>query len=520
MASKLKLTELLYPTSTTAAITINSDDSVTIPTQSTTNLAYTGTLTGGTGVVNLGSGQFYKDASGNVGIGTSSPGAKLDVTNNQAALSYLIDTNNTTNGGSSIWRMITRNIANTGTTSVEFYKPTGSGFGLLNNDTNASNFTSFNVGASERMRILSDGAIAIGQTTGNGVGTLTLNKGIYVPSTNNPTVQLVSNISTVQNSAIVNNWANGANTGILIGTSETGGYALQVSSSIPITSGLPTGAGTVRMVVQGNGDVGIGTASPNQKLQVVGSNGTGFAGATLQNSNANVGLAGVQFSSDTTYSKSAIAQVRENANGAGPLVFYVDSATDAADWSAGDEKMRISAAGNLLVGNTDTAYNNQNGVQLLGSSIGAIIIGHANGVGSGNGYLNFNYNASAIGSVTQNGTTAVLYNTSSDYRLKEITGAVTAKEAKDFIMALQPKQGTWKADGSKFVGFLAHEFQAVSPTSVNGDKDAVDEDGKPIYQGMQAASSEVMANLIALVQEQQALITQLQADVATLKGAA
>lgn len=46
---------------------------------SATNLAYTGTLTGGTGVVNLGSGQFYKDASGNVGIGTSSPGEKLDV---------------------------------------------------------------------------------------------------------------------------------------------------------------------------------------------------------------------------------------------------------------------------------------------------------------------------------------------------------------------------------------------------------------------------------------------------------
>jgi hypothetical protein len=38
-----------------------------------TDLSYTGTLTGSTGVVNLGSGQFYKDASGNVGIGTSSP---------------------------------------------------------------------------------------------------------------------------------------------------------------------------------------------------------------------------------------------------------------------------------------------------------------------------------------------------------------------------------------------------------------------------------------------------------------
>jgi hypothetical protein len=39
----------------------------------TNNPSYTGTLTGGTGVVNLGSGQFYKDTSGNVGIGTSSP---------------------------------------------------------------------------------------------------------------------------------------------------------------------------------------------------------------------------------------------------------------------------------------------------------------------------------------------------------------------------------------------------------------------------------------------------------------
>ena len=43
------------------------------------NVAYTGTLTGGTGVVNLGSGQFYKDASGNVGLGTPSPTSKLTV---------------------------------------------------------------------------------------------------------------------------------------------------------------------------------------------------------------------------------------------------------------------------------------------------------------------------------------------------------------------------------------------------------------------------------------------------------
>ena len=41
----------------------------------TVNFAYTGTLTGGAGVVNIGGGQFYKDGSGNIGVGTSAPGA-------------------------------------------------------------------------------------------------------------------------------------------------------------------------------------------------------------------------------------------------------------------------------------------------------------------------------------------------------------------------------------------------------------------------------------------------------------
>jgi hypothetical protein len=48
------------------------------------NPSYTGTLTGGTGVINIGSGQLYKDASGNVGIGTSSPTQPLDVNGNVA----------------------------------------------------------------------------------------------------------------------------------------------------------------------------------------------------------------------------------------------------------------------------------------------------------------------------------------------------------------------------------------------------------------------------------------------------
>lgn len=45
-----------------------------------TDVTYTGALTGGTGVVNLGAGQFYKDASGNIGVGgTPNAAAKLEV---------------------------------------------------------------------------------------------------------------------------------------------------------------------------------------------------------------------------------------------------------------------------------------------------------------------------------------------------------------------------------------------------------------------------------------------------------
>ena len=67
----------------TASININGTVGATTPTTGAfTSVAYTTTLTGGTGIVNLGSGQVYKDASGNVGIGTAVPGFKLEVAGN------------------------------------------------------------------------------------------------------------------------------------------------------------------------------------------------------------------------------------------------------------------------------------------------------------------------------------------------------------------------------------------------------------------------------------------------------
>jgi hypothetical protein len=82
----------------TASININGTVGATTPAAvSATALSYSTTLTGGTGIVNLGSGQFYKDASGNVGIGTASPAQIVEANKSQNAKTQIKTTN--TNAG-------------------------------------------------------------------------------------------------------------------------------------------------------------------------------------------------------------------------------------------------------------------------------------------------------------------------------------------------------------------------------------------------------------------------------------
>ena len=105
-------------------------------------------------------------SSGSVGIGTTSPSAKLTVSDPSGTGNInLCDLTAPAAGANQLVRLIGRNAANSGTTSVDFFKTYQSGFGIHNNDTDASNFTRFVVGASERMRIDSSGKVGIGTTT-------------------------------------------------------------------------------------------------------------------------------------------------------------------------------------------------------------------------------------------------------------------------------------------------------------------------------------------------------------------
>jgi hypothetical protein len=93
--------------------------------------------------------------------------------------------------------------------------------------------------------------------------------------------------------------------------------------------------------------------------------------------------------------------------------------------------------------------------------------------------------------------TATAYNTSSDYRLKEDLQPIADACAR--LMALKPVNFAWKSDGSRVDGFLAHEAQEVVPEAVTGQKDAVDEDGNPEYQGID--QSKLVPLLVAALQD-------------------
>jgi len=173
------------------------------------------------------------------------------------------------------------------------------------------------------------------------------------------------------------------------------------------------------------------------------------------------------------------------------------------------QAMTLDASGNLLVGTTTTAVTSAG----TAISAGNINLRTSNSASYMMGF--YTSGGTAAGNIYSSGSTTT-YNTSSDYRLKDITGNLTGY--KERIMALQPKQGSWKVDGSEFRGFLAHEFASQYPTLVSGEKDAVDEKGNPKYQGMQAGGSETIADLVALAQEQQAIIQSLTARLEALES--
>lgn len=263
------------------------------------------------------------------------------------------------------------------------------------------------------------------------------------------------------------------------------------------------------------GTLGVGTASPSEQFHVQGTVNSGNVRGRIQNSSVTSSTADLLINSGTNSSYVQIASAY-NSNGAitfGSNLTYgfinTAGAVPLIFGTSGTEKMRILSGGTVCIGTP--GFNATYSMNILCGS-GIIFQGtvdpynplvFTNSSAGLAGYINVS------GSVTQ-------YLSISDYRLKENITPIT--NALETVIKLNPVDYTWKDDGKKGQGFIAHELQEVLPQAVSLAKDAVDEKGDPSYQGVD--TSFLVAMLTKAIQELNAKVDTQAAEIAALKARA
>ena len=320
---------------------------------------------------------FCVNDSGNVGIGTTSPSEKLHI----AGPDNNVFLNEATSGNYAINRL------KNSTYTVDFGVDSS---GMYLDGSTGS--TRFYAGASERMRITSDGLLQFSTTS-------------VVPTTNNAIYSYASN-----------------------------GY----------------------MYIQG------------------GSTGVALAGSGDRN--------------NAVYVNTSINSILFHTNGAG-------------------ERMRITSGGSVLIGVTDE--DALGGITIRPTGTTMVF----NNLNTAPTVMSFQYNSSAVGSITRT-TTTTSYNITSDYRLKEDLKTINGL---DIVNKIKVYDYKWKSEDTRMDGVMAHELAEVLPYAVTGVKDGEQMqsvDYSKIVPVMVQAIKEEDTKIITL----QNKVNQLEIEIQTLKN--
>ena len=434
---------------------------------------------------------FVVDTEGRVGIGTASPSAKLDVrgqglfhgstgshvgtsvgtitiNSNVADNTYafsqgLVFTNNTSGAGPWTHAAITTE-GSTGYRGDLVFGTDGDG---INNTT----------GITEKMRIMHNGNVGIGTSSPNAMLHVESVIGEHGGTGNTPDFPVIIAQNDLDNTI---NQTSGSGVGILFKNATNSVAATGAAiASIKQTGDDDNTSAELAFYVSDNdnvldevvridssGNVGIGTASPNRKLEVV----SDIDGSPLR----------IQGNSTVTQMEFAVSGGSVEAgiaSSANELAFRVGSSSSSA------EKMRMTTAGyyyfnstgahgpggmvNITNGGTNNVTANALNVRsdtvnyalTLTNTVNGDCIWFSDNGTNGRGSIN----------VTSSGTT---YNTTSDIRLKD--NISTIKSGKDIVLAMNPVTHTWKEDPSAGTvhGFIAQEMNDLIPEAVSGDPES------------------------------------------------
>jgi hypothetical protein len=243
-----------------------------------------------------------------------------------------------------------------------------------------------------------------------------------------------------------------------------------------------------RNIILNGGNVGIGTSSPTPistftTLEIRGATGGGIKmGET--------GLAQLNIHQD-----GADAYLNNTANGS--MYFYTND----------NPRMQITSGGEVLMNTSSTLTAGWLCIAVASNNYNAIVLKDTGtSYSSGNYYQVFTNSSNTIsGTISHPTATTVSFNTSSDYRLKE--------DFKDFIgldilSNIKFYDFKWKDEDKRMHGVIAHELEPLLPLAVSGIKDAIDEDGKIVSQGVDY--SKLVPILGKAIQELEARIKQLE----------
>ena len=254
------------------------------------------------------------------------------------------------------------------------------------------------------------------------------------------------------------------------------------------------------------GKVGIGINAPTKTLQIE-SGSTADDGLFLSHSSGTV-YAKLSVNNPGTDNDTLFGSVTNNG---------VRLLTNNA------EKARLSADGYFFVGQTSrTASVTNGGVYIAGDvNVGStnyyaqVYVQHNSAVNhgividekatGGSGVaMGFLSGGTVVGTITVT-SSATTYNTSSDARLKDVTGKARGLEV---INKLNPVAYNWKDSGQADEGLIAQEVMEIVPNAVSGSEE-------DYYQ---MDYSKLVTPLIKAIQEQQEQIDALQSEINLLKG--